>query len=170
MTDAQTSTLIIGKVLGAFGVKGWVKIQSYTEDPSAIIKYQPWQLVKHSQQLAIKCQKIQQHSKGLVALLADISDRDAAQALAGYEIQIQRDQLPVLAEDDYYWSDLEGLTVITVDGKVLGKVDHLLETGANDVMVVKGERERWIPWLMDRVIKQVDLAGQQIQVDWDPDF
>lgn len=170
MMEAKSSTLTVGKILGAFGIQGWVKLQSYTDNPLDIMKYQPWQLVKHNQTLTIHCQKVQENTKGIIALLAGVSDRDAAQVLSGYEIQIQREQLPALAEDEFYWSDLEGLTVITLQGQVLGKVSHLLETGANDVMVVSGERERWIPWLMDSVIKQVSLANQQIQVDWDPDF
>lgn len=111
-----------------------------------------------------------QHGKGVVAHLQDCDDRDQAQALMGHEIGIRRDQLPVTAPGEYYWSDLHGLKVITLDGEALGTVDHLIETGANDVLVVKGERERLIPFISEQVIISVDLDAGEIQVDWDKDF
>lgn len=91
--------------------------------------------------------------------------------LAGTEIAVSRSQLPSLEAGEYYWSDLEGLTVVTINGVVLGQVDHLLETGANDVLVVKhATGEHWLPWVMDKVIQRVDLTTGLIEVDWDPDF
>jgi 16S rRNA processing protein RimM len=88
----------------------------------------------------------------------------------GYEIGIRRDQLPVAQPGEYYWSDLQGLNVVTVDGHPLGRVDHLMETGANDVLVVQGERERLIPFVLDQVVVDVDLDKGEIRVDWDKDF
>jgi len=111
-----------------------------------------------------------QQGKGVVAHLQDCEDRDQAQALMGREIGIRRDQLPATAPGEYYWSDLEGLKVITLEGDALGSVDHLIETGANDVLVVKGERERLIPFISEQVIVAVDLEAGEIQVDWDKDF
>ena len=111
-----------------------------------------------------------QHGKGVVARLADCIDRDQAQALTGREIGIARDELPAAQPGEYYWHDLQGLSVVTLAGEPLGTVDHLLETGANDVLVVEGERERLIPFVMDQVIVRVDLDKGEIQVDWDKDF
>jgi 16S rRNA processing protein RimM len=110
------------------------------------------------------------HGKGVIARLADCENRDQAQALMGCEIGIRRDQLPGTAPGEYYWRDLQGLTVVTIKGELLGTVDHLIETGANDVLVVKGERERLIPFVLDQVIVNVDLDKREIQVDWDKGF
>ena len=110
------------------------------------------------------------HGKGLVAKFKGCDDRDAAARLNGQEIAIRRDQLPPAEEGEYYWRDLQGLEVLTLDGVSLGKVDHLLETGANDVLVVKGDRERLIPYVTGPIVKAVDLKAGTLQVDWDPDF
>jgi 16S rRNA processing protein RimM len=110
------------------------------------------------------------HGKGVIARLADCENRDQARALMGCEIGIRRDQLPATAPGEYYWRDLQGLKVVTIEGEWLGMVDHLIETGANDVLVVKGERERLIPFVLDQVIVNVDLDKREIQVDWDKSF
>jgi 16S rRNA processing protein RimM len=110
------------------------------------------------------------HGKGLVVQFKDCHDRDAAAALTGTDIGIYRSQLPPVDADEYYWSDLMGMQVITKDDQVLGVVDHLLETGANDVIVVKGEQEHLVPYIKGQVVKSVDLETRIIRVDWDPDF
>ena len=110
------------------------------------------------------------HGKGVVARLEDCVDRDQALQLMGSEIGIRRDQLPDTAPGEYYWGDLQGLEVLTEDGASLGTVDHLMETGANDVLVVKGDRERLIPFVLQQVVTRVDLDAGTIQVDWDKDF
>ena len=113
----------------------------------------------------------QSHGKGLVVGLRDYTDRDQARSLIGLEIAVPRAELPAPEEGEYYWADLVGLKVETTEGQILGTVDHLIETGANDVLVVHGEdRERLIPFVADQVIRRVDLAAGLIQVDWDPDF
>ncbi len=109
------------------------------------------------------------HGKGIVAQLEFSTDRDVAAQLVGLEVVIKSEQLPPVEPGEYYWSDLEGLEVVTVDGQLLGKVDHLIETGANDVLVVKGERERLLPYTDECVVK-ISLDDGVIQVDWDPDF
>ncbi|HDN69444.1 MAG TPA: 16S rRNA processing protein RimM, partial [Gammaproteobacteria bacterium] len=100
----------------------------------------------------------------------DCHDRDAAAALTGTDIGIYRSQLPPVDADEYYWSDLMGMQVITKDDQVLGVVDHLLETGANDVIVVKGEQEHLVPYIKGQVVKSVDLEARIIRVEWDPDY
>ena len=109
------------------------------------------------------------HGKGIIAKLAGIDDRDVAATLINIDIAIPRDQLPELGENEFYWTDLEGIMVITIEGVELGKLDYLFETGANDVMVVKGERQRLLPYI-DQVVKRVDLDAGIMEVDWDPEF
>jgi 16S rRNA processing protein RimM len=110
------------------------------------------------------------HGKGVVALLASCADREQAQALAGTEVAVRREQLPALAEGEYYWTDLIGLEVVCRDGRSLGRVTGLVETGANDVLVVQGDRERLLPFVPGPVVLAVDLVAGQVRVDWDPDF
>ncbi len=170
MQPNDDSMVVLGKIAGAFGVKGWVKIHAFTSEHEGIFAYKPWFLSENKQWRLVTLLAGQAQGKGLVAQLDGVDDRDKALALTGCEIGVLRSQLPVLPDGEYYWSDLTGLTVITLEGRELGKVDHFLETGANDVVVVKGDRERWLPWVMDQVIKSIDLKTQIIQVDWDPDF
>lgn len=167
---SDTQRLTIGKVSGVFGVKGWVKVFSYTEPRENILSYSQWILKKGSTERNVKVHNGQLQGKSVVASLEGIIDRDQAAALNGWDILINREQLPPAQEGEYYWADLTGLKVFTVDGIDLGKVDHLLETGANDVLVVVGERERLIPYLTEQTIKSVDLTQGKITVDWDPDF
>ena len=170
MQPEQDAMLVLGKFAGAFGVKGWVKVYAYTAEQESIFRYKPLYVKKNNVWQDAGLIKGQRQGKGLVAQLAGVTDRDQAQALSGLEIGVERSQLPGLDPDEYYWSDLQGMQVITISGVSLGVVDHLFETGANDVLVAVGERERCLPWLMGDVIKSVDLDERVIQVDWDPDF
>jgi len=108
--------------------------------------------------------------KGIVAHLEGFNDRDEVRSLIGLDIKVSRDQLPQAAEDEYYWADLVGLQVETTEGVVLGKIDHLYDTGANDVVVVQGDRERLIPFVRGDVITDIDLEKGVMLVDWDPEF
>ncbi|MGB5832227.1 MAG: ribosome maturation factor RimM, partial [Thiohalocapsa sp.] len=110
------------------------------------------------------------HGKGLVVRLEGCEDRDQAAVLTGQTIAVYRGQLPPPRPDEFYWADLEGLSVTTLEGETLGCVSHLFATGANDVLVVEGDRERLLPFLWDDVVKDVDFCGGMIRVDWDPDF
>ena len=154
-----------------YGVSGWVRVYSYTQPRENIVRYQPWYLRDGAgiwQQKRVA--EGSRHRRGMIARLADCDDRDQAQALMGREVGIRRDQFPAAAPGEYYWYDLEGLKVTSVEGDQLGTVDYLIETGANDVLVVKGERERLIPFVQGQVIVKVDLDAGEIQVDWDKDF
>jgi 16S rRNA processing protein RimM len=164
--------LLAGEISGVFGIKGWVKIFSFTEPRENILRYSPWLLQKNDQTQEIKVIGGQLHGNGVVAELAGISDRDMALGLMGFKILIRREQLPKPASDEYYWSDLVGLAVETDLGVKLGTVDHLLETGANDVLVIidDNKTERLIPFLLKQTILKIDLEAGLIQVDWDPDF
>ena len=160
----------VGKISGVFGVKGWVKVFSFTDRKENILDYSPWLLKKgtDSKTVAVIDGKLQ--GKAIVAQLDGINDRDEAASFMGWDIFITPDQLPKAEKDEYYWSDLIGLAVETNLGIKLGVVESLLETGANDVVIVKGERESVIPFLQGQTIINIDLAAGKMVVDWDPDF
>lgn len=166
----QSEMISLGRVSGAFGIKGWVKVFSHTAQFAGILKYTPWFLQVAGDWKAYKVIEGKAQGKGIVALLEGITDRTAAEKLIGCDIAIPRGQLHELEAGEYYWIDLIGMEVVTTAGVCLGKVNHLFETGANDVLVIEGERERLLPWVMDHVIKSVSLANRLIVVDWDVDF
>lgn len=151
-------------------MRGWVKIFSYTDPPTHILNYPTWQLYQREQWQTATVAEGQVYNKGIIARLAACQDRDQAMEFLGADIAVDRQQLPPLPDGEYYWHDLIGLTVLNRDGVSLGQVDHLLATGANDVLVVKGDRERLIPFLPERVILAVDLVERLLHVEWDVDF
>ena len=160
-----------GEISGVFGVKGWVKVFSFTEPRENILSYSPWILQKNNQSREISVIAGQRHGDNVIAELEGISDRDAALALMGWKILIKKQQLPKPEPGEYYWADLVGLKVETQSGINLGYVDHLLETGANDVLViVDGDVERLIPFLQKQTVLSIDLDSGLMIVDWDPDF
>lgn len=160
----------IGEISGVFGVKGWVKVFSFTELRENILDYSPWLLKKGDAQTEIEVIDGKRQGKAIVARLEGIDDRDAAAALIGSKIRIDRNLLPDTEDGEYYWHDLIGLEVQNLDGVSFGRVDSMLETGANDVVVVKGERERLIPFLQPETIVNINLEAGIMQVDWDADF
>lgn len=170
MNSEAEKFITLGKIIGVFGVQGWVKVYSYTAQQEDILRYPSWYLRKGGVWSEVKVLAGKRRGKGLIANIEGITDRDAALALTDVPVGMLRASLPELSADEYYWADLIGLKVATVTGMALGTIDYLFETGANDVMVVKGERERWLPWLMGDVVKTVDLVAGQVTVDWDPDF
>ncbi len=161
--------VILGRITGIFGVRGWVKVFSYTEPREAILDYGRWLLSKDGGWREAKLAEGKRHGKTVIARIEGVNDRDEAETLIGIDIGVPREELPEAEAGQYYWADLEGLEVVRRDGSCVGTVAELLETGANDVMVVRGEREILIPFVMDRVIVDVDLAEGVITVDWDWD-
>ncbi len=159
----------IGRVLGVHGIKGQVRVYSHTDPRENIVRYSPWVLERDGQRHTLKASggRVGKH---VVARLEGVDDRNSAEQWIGATIYIRRAQLPDLPGGEYYWSQLTGLRVENLQGEDFGTVDHLIETGANDVLVVRGERERLIPWLPDTVIREVDLQQGRIRVDWDADF
>jgi len=164
-----TQPVVLGRISGLFGVRGWVKVYSYTEPREAVLDFDRWLLGRRDGWHEARVAEGQRHGKTVIARLDGYVDRDQAAELIGVEIGVPRDELPETEEGRFYWSDLEGLRVVHRDGTELGKVAYLLETGANDVMVVKGEQERLIPFVMDEVVLGVDLAKGEIEVDWEWD-
>jgi len=169
VTDALRQPVILGRVVGLFGVRGWVKVHSYTEPREALLEYRGWLLGRDGDWQPVEVAEGRQHGKGIVVRLQGIEDRDAAAELLGSEIGVDRDALPEAEDGRYYWADLEGLTVVHRDGTELGKVAYLMATGANDVLVVDGPDERLIPFVPGTVILDVDLAAGVIRVDWEWD-
>jgi 16S rRNA processing protein RimM len=162
--------VIMGYVSGAFGVRGWVKIHADTEYADSLFDYPVWWLGKGDSFKAYTFEEGAVHTKALAAKLAGVEGRDQAQALRGCEIAVPRAQLPKTEEGEYYWSDLIGLEVVNQEGITLGKVKNLLETGANDVLVLADEgKERLLPFV-NQVVLAVDLAAGRISVDWGEDF
>ena len=170
-TDAPRKMILVGRFHGAFGVKGEVKLESFTDPPERIFRYQPWTL-RDAQGRASACEGARGRAtnKGVVATVPDIADRDAADALRGTEVWVARSTLPPPAPGEYYWVDIEGLRVVNLEGVSFGTVSHLFSTGANDVLVAQGDRERMIPFVEPDYIKAVDFDAGVVTVDWDADF
>ena len=167
----------LGKVGAVYGIKGWLKIHSFTDDQEAILDYFPWSLKLGNKIQSVDITDWRKHNNGLVVKVAGIDDRDVAQKLVGSEIFVSEDALSDLPEGEFYWRDLIGMAVVTDKGYDLGHVSDIMETGANDVLVVKanlkdgfGKKERLIPYLMDQVILSISAEDKQICVDWDPGF
>ena len=177
---ATEKQVILGRVSGVFGVKGWVKVWSFTEPMERLLEYTRWSLdVPGSGWREVEIDAGQRQGKGLVAHIKGCDDRDVARQFVQAEIAVPEAAMPELPEGEFYWYQLEGLKVLAAGGSqavLLGKVSHLLETGANDVLAVVpcegsiDERERLLPWVDGKVILGVDLRAGEIRVDWDPSF
>ncbi len=169
---AKREIVPIGHISGVHGTSGWLKIYSLTVPREAIFEYQSWLVGDRLEAVTIKQGK--KHGKHLIALFEKVTDRDRAENLVNRKIAIYRDQLPALSAEEFYWTDLIGLTVQLEDGTNLGAIRRMLATGANDVMVVQGvsesERERLIPFVLGPYVLSVDLDKGLLVVDWDPDF
>jgi 16S rRNA processing protein RimM len=165
-----TKWVTLGRVSGVFGVKGWLKVQSYTEPRANITQFGVWLLRMNGVDSPFDVEDGRSQGGSVVAKLRGLDDRDRALEWVGAEIVIEREELPALAANEFYWTDLEGLEVRTTAGEVLGNVDHLLATGANDVLVIGSSPQRLIPFIMGSVVKQVDLAARLIVVDWSADY
>ena len=161
------TTVVVGRICGVFGVKGEVRVQDYSRQNGNILHYDVWVLRLEDGWVERRV-KGRLHQKGVVCQIEGYEDRDRARNLIGVHITVHEDQFDTLEPGEYYWRQLEGLEVINLSGENLGKVERLIETGANDVMVLKGDRERLIPYVAG--VTQVDLDAGRIQVDWDKDY
>jgi 16S rRNA processing protein RimM len=160
----------VGRVSGTFGVKGWVKVFSFTDPRENILSYSPWLLKKGIESKTVKIIDGKFQGKTLIAQLDGVADRDQAEALLGWDILIDQNQLPSTKAGEYYWSELMGLQVVNLEGVNFGAVDSLLETGANDVLIIRGDRERAVPFIQGRHVIEIDLDQGRMIVDWDPEF
>ena len=163
--------ILLGRIVGAFGIRGQIKIESWTEPRDAIFRYQPWILrdVQGSER-EFQGARGKESGKHLVATFPDVTDRDVVEAMRGTDIYVLRSALPPPKAGEFYWIDLEGFRVVNLEGVDFGTVSHLFSTGANDVLFVRGDRERMVPFVEPDFVKSIDFDGGLITVDWDPDF
>lgn len=161
--------VVMGRVTAPHGVRGWIRVRAFTESADGLASYPQWWLGGEAGWVPWNVEAVEPCRQGLAAKLQGCDDRDAALALAKIDIAVPRAVLPGIEADEYYWDDLIGLAVSNVDGEAFGTVTSLLETGANDVLVVTGERERLIPFIAP-VIVEVDIAGGRLKVDWTADY
>jgi 16S rRNA processing protein RimM len=178
MSESGSSQLIAGKITGVYGIKGWVKIHSYTEPEDKLFEFGAWQLKRRGSLEPVDFDQWKRHGKGMVAHIAGVDDRTLADSFKGLQIVVEASSLPSLEAGDYYWHQLQGLQVwgrepdSHEDRVLLGTVDYLIDTGANDVLVVKAgrgsidDRERLIPYLPGSVVNRVSLDEAMIEVDW----
>lgn len=169
MDQHQDDLICVGHILGAQGIKGWVRIFSSTSPRENLVKYSPWVIEQGDKSTTVNVTGRTQ-GKNVIARLEGCDTRNQAEALTGCKIWIAAAQLPGLQAGDYYWADLIGLTVESLQGEPLGVVSSMLETGADDVMVVTGDRERLIPFVIDHIVHEVDIERQRLVVDWLPDY
>ena len=163
--------ILLGRIVGAFGIRGQIKIESWTEPRDAIFRYQPWILRDAlGNERQFDGARGKESGKHLVATFPEVTDRDVVEAMRGTDIYVLRSALPPPKVGEFYWIDLEGFRVVNVEGVDFGTVSHLFSTGANDVLFVRGDRERMVPFVEPDFVKSIDFDGGLITVDWDPDF
>lgn len=168
---------VVGKLGSTYGIRGWLRLYSSTEQSESIFDYQPWFLKIKEQWQQVELESWRYHNNDLIVKLVGVDERESAQLLTNVEIGVDLNTFPELSEGDYYWLDLIGCQVVNLDGYSMGVVTELMETGSNDVLVVRanskdafGKQERLIPFLDEQVVKRVDLATKTIEVDWDAGF
>lgn len=167
----------MGRIVAPYGIQGWIKIQPFTQQQRGLLDYPQWQVGREDDWQLRSVEVAKVHGATVIAKLEGVADREQAAALQGMRIAVSRDDFPKPAADEYYWADLVGLKVINAAGLTLGNVARVFETGANDVLVVEeklanevaNQRERLLPFIAT-VIRQVDIAGGTIIVDWDADY
>ena len=161
----------MGRIAAAHGIRGWVKIQPYTEYLDSLLDYASWWLGQEGGAWReVKVTQCEVHNKTLAAQLPDCADRSAAEKLKGLLIAVPRSSLPQQGSGEYYWSDLIGLAVVNEAGVRLGTVTNLLETGANQVLSVTGDSGELLIPFVATAIKQVDVESKIIRVDWAADY
>ena len=169
MRPQDDESICVGHIIGIQGVKGWVKVFSDTSPRENILNYSPWK-IETGEKIMNVAVNGRLHGKNVIAHIDGVEDRDLAAELIGSKIYIESGQLPKLTEGEYYWSDLIGMKVESLESEPLGTVETMMETGANDVMVLQGDRERLIPFVIDEIVREVDLANKRVVVDWQPDY
>ncbi len=182
--------LAMGRITSVYGIKGWVKIESSTEPRANIFAYQPWYITGKSGLESLEVDQYRVHGKAYTGHIKGIDDRDLAEAYCRKDIYIEKSLLPELGDNEAYWHQLEGVKVYSIgileqgtaiarnpvgDRILLGAISEIMETGANDVLVLKScadsidKRERLVPWV-DKFLHSIDLSKGEIEVYWDPEF
>jgi 16S rRNA processing protein RimM len=166
-TAEPSKTLEIGRIVGVFGIKGWLKVQSFTEPVEGILDYAEWCLDRPGIAGTWRVRDGRRQGRQVVASLEQIEDRDTAQRFVGARIVVEREQLPPLAPREHYRADLIGLRVVNAQGLELGRIAHFVDGPAHSWMVVRGTKEHWVPALPQQ-LRRVDLASGEVRVDWEP--
>lgn len=159
----------MGRVTAPYAVRGWIKVQPFTEYVDNLLDYPVWQVGKAGRWQAYDVLEAKVHGQFLLAQLKGVDDRNAAESMQGLEVAIERSELPPADENEFYWDDLIGLEVVNLAGESLGKVEGLLETGAHTVLKVVGDKERLIPFKAP-IVGKVDIEAGKIEVDWGLDW
>jgi len=162
--------IVMGKILGPHGIKGWIKIHPFTEKKDSLIDHKIFMASKDEKLWqSFEVESMDVGDKFILAKFKGVDDRNAAEKLNKFFISLDKSSLPKLDENNYYWHELIGLDVKNNEGMHFGKVDSLIETGANDVLVVLGDKEYLIPYIK-QVILEVNLETNTIRVDWQDDY
>jgi 16S rRNA processing protein RimM len=168
--ESESTPIVVGSIGAPYGVRGWVKINSFTQPSENLFAY-PWLLERSGVWQAVQLDEFRDHAGGFVAKLATVEDRDQAALLTNCKIGEERGELPDLSEDEFYWEDIIGLHVFNQDNVELGTVAEIFATGANDVLVVRGhgaqKSEHLIPLVFDKFVVKVDLEAHRLDVYWD---
>jgi 16S rRNA processing protein RimM len=159
----------MGRIVAPFGIQGWIKVDPWTEAAKNLLAYPKWWVGDDNGWQERTVAEARTQGRTVVARLEGCGDRDEAAGLRGRQVAVPREQLPQAQANEYYWADLIGLRVVNEAGRDFGQVVRILETGANDVLVVQGERERLIPFIAE-VIAAVELQDRLMRVNWDADF
>ena len=160
----------VGRLGAAHGVRGWLRVQSYTDPPQRLFEWKLWHLLSGTgAECEVKLLEARPQGNGWIARLEGIDERDAAGRLAGHLVLVDREQLPVTEGREHYRADLVGFEVKNVEGALLGMVDHFVDTPGNVVMVIKGAREHWVP-VSAQHLRSVDVNTRRVIVDWPEDF
>lgn len=176
MAEASSRLLVVGKIGKPHGLKGWVRLNSFTSPPENVLQYRSFAAHRARRDIELELTDARWQGDRLLAHFEGYDDPEAAAELNGLELQIESARLPSLEAGEYYWHQLVGLKVRNQQGELLGRVVRLMETGANDVLVVQAcegsldSRERLIPFLREQVVKSIDLTAQEIEVDWQADY
>jgi len=162
--------IVIGRIGSTYGIKGWLKVQSFTAPETNIFDYQPWLYQKRGQWVVLECDTFEAKPERLLIHIKGYDNPEMAKQLTGLEIATTRDQLPKLPKGEYYWHDLIGLEVVTTKQVSLGKVKNILSNAAHPLLEIQGEKQHLLPLLFDKFIVEVNLSERKIIADWDPEF
>jgi 16S rRNA processing protein RimM len=173
MMSAAERMIVLGRLGGAYGVKGWIKVESYTDPPVGLLDYPVWNVANRDggwEQVRVREGRMHGTGRTLVVSVEGVADPEGARRYANREVAMPRSAMPATEPGEYYWEDLLGCRAANLDGVELGEVAHFLEFPANPVMVIRdGARERWVP-LVPLHLKRVDLDARRVVVDWDPEI
>ncbi len=172
----NSDLVVLGRLGKSHGVKGWIRLTSYTNPPENILGYPGLMVMRGDERISLQLDDGRQQDKGMLVHITGFDTPEHVSELSGSEVFISSSELPQLENGDFYWHQLQGMQVVNLEGQLFGAVDRLLETGANDVLVIKplaesiDDRERLVPYVRDKVIREVNLAEKLIRVDWDADY